>query len=209
MNSRQKMDGLELLRRIPRGSIDLAFLDPQYRTGLDHLKFGNEGSRQKKRYNLPQMDDETISDFVQHCGRVLRPSAHLLLWVDKFAIGSGRHLHYIRNADLQVVDLITWNKMNIGMGRRARCTTEFLVVLQKPPIRAEGCWTDHSIRDCWGEHADKDVHAHCKPFVLTERLIRATTKLGDTVLDPCAGGWGVLEACKASNRNFVGCDLNG
>lgn len=209
MNVRQKMDGTELLAKIPRASIDLAFCDPQYRTGLDHLKFGNEGTRQKARYQLPQMTDATISFFVEECFRVLRPSGHLMLWVDKFAIGSGRHLHYIRRTHFSVVDLITWNKMNIGMGRRARCTTEFCVVLQKPPVKAKGCWTDHSIRDCWSEHGDKDVHAHCKPFVLTERLIRATTKLGDTVLDPCAGGWGVLEACLASNRNFVGADILG
>jgi DNA modification methylase len=42
---------------------------------------------------------------------------------------------------------------------------------------------------------------------LIERLIRATTKAGDLVVDPCAGSYVVLEACRVSGRQFVGCDL--
>ena len=87
--------------------------------------------------------------------------------------------------------------------------TEYLVVLQKKPLRAKGNWSDHSIKDSWSESADRSIHPHCKPFVLTERLIRATTKPGDTVLDPAAGSFMVLEACLASNRNFVGADILG
>ena len=30
---------------------------------------------------------------------------------------------------------------------------------------------------------------------------------GTNVVDPCAGGYGVLDACRASNRTFIGCDL--
>jgi site-specific DNA-methyltransferase (adenine-specific) len=72
---------------------------------------------------------------------------------------------------------------------------------------AAGAWTDHGINDCWPESSDRRIHAHTKPHVLTERLIRAATRRGDVVIDPCAGGYGVLEACRASGREFVGGDL--
>jgi site-specific DNA-methyltransferase (adenine-specific) len=208
MNARQKMDGVELLERIPRAVIDLAWLDPQYRGVLDKLAFGNEGERQGDRSKLPQQSDSDIAFMVEEIARVLRPSAHLMLWTDKFSIASAHYQRWLRHArKLSVVDLIAWNKLRPGMGRRARCVTEYLVVLQKEPVRAKDHWSDHSLRDSWSESTDRTIHAHCKPYVLTERLIRATTHIGDTVLDPCAGGYGVLEACLASGRNFVGSDL--
>ncbi len=207
-NVRQRIDAVDLLSRIPAHSAKLFVFDPQYRTGLDQLKFGNEGSRQKARYQLPQMLDDNITFVVEEAQRILKPSGHLFLWVDKFAIGSGQHLRYLRRTrKLRVVDVIAWNKMNIGMGRRARCVTEYLVVIQKEPIRAKGCWTDHRIPDCWPEAKNGELHTHAKPHVLTERLIRAVTNRGDLVVDPCAGGYGVLEACQASGRDFIGGDL--
>lgn len=207
-NVRNKMSGYAMLGSLPAGCAKLAFFDPQYRGVLDAMAYGNEGVRQKARAGLPAMNDRTIALFVEEIERVLAGSGHMVLWIDKFALGTGGHLRYFAYAPhLKVVDLIHWNKVRIGMGRRARCRSEYAIVAQKLPIRAKGCWTDHRLEDAWIEHADRAVHAHAKPYQLTERLIRATTKRGDLVVDPCAGGYGVLDACKASGRQFVGCDL--
>jgi site-specific DNA-methyltransferase (adenine-specific) len=125
-------------------------------------------------------------------------------------VGSGRHLGLFAYApDLAIVDLICWNKLRNGMGRRARCRSEYLVVAQKKPTRAKGVWTDHRLDDSWPEMSDRSIHPHAKPRQLTERLIRAATKRGDLVVDPCAGSYGVLDACHATGRRFVGCDLVG
>lgn len=206
-NERQKIDAIELFHRLPDRIAKLVIFDPQYRTGLDHLKFGNEGERQRQRARLPQMTDSTISFMIEETERVLKPSGHLMLWLDKFSIGTGQHLKYLRRTHLQVVDLLAWNKLRVGMGRRFRCVTEYLVVAQKQPVRAKDHWTDHRLNDCWGESTDRRIHPHAKPYVLTERLIRAVTERGDLVVDPCAGGYGVLEACRASGREFIGGDL--
>lgn len=207
-NARQRMDAVDLMERLPDRIAKLVICDPQYRTGLDQLKFGNEGARQQGRAKLPQMTDDTISFIVEEAARVLKPSGHLALWVDKFSIGSGQHLKYLRRArSLRVVDLLTWNKMDIGMGRRLRCVTEFLVIAQKEPQIAKGVWTDHRIRDCWYEGRNPGRHPHAKPHVLMDRLIRAVTVKGDLVVDPCAGGYGILDACRLSNREFIGGDL--
>jgi site-specific DNA-methyltransferase (adenine-specific) len=207
-NERQQMDAVELLSRIPNDIAKVVVCDPQYRTGLDKLNFGNEGERQKARASLPQMTDDTIAFLVEESQRILTPSGHLLLWLDKFSIGSGQHLKYMRRArSLQVVDVLVWDKMRIGMGRRLRCSTEFLVIIQKSPVIAKGVWTDHGIKDFWSEAGNSVRHPHAKPHVLIERIIRAITARGDLVVDPCAGGYGVLDACRASGREFVGGDL--
>lgn len=208
-NDRNVVDGLTLLQTIKRGEAKAAFLDPQYRALLDKQGYGNEGeSREKARAVLPQMTNYDIGMFVAEIANALAPGGHLFLWLDKFSIGSGHHVRFLAHAPvLKLVDLLAWNKMRPGMGRRFRCRTEYLVVAQKEPTRAKGVWSDHRLDDCWPEQSDRSVHPHAKPYQLTERLIRAVTKRGDLVIDPCAGSYTVLEACKASGREFLGCDL--
>lgn len=207
-NARQQIDAVDLLSRIPDRLAAVFNFDPQYRAVLDKLSFGNEGARQSERAALKSMDDDTIAFVVEEGARVLKPSGMMFLWMDKFSLASGHWHRWVRRSrSLQVVDLLAWNKMRPGMGRRLRCVTEYMVVLQKEPTRAKGCWNDHSIRDAWSESSDRRIHPHAKPYVLTERLIRATTKPGDIIIDPCAGGYGVLEACQATGREFIGGDL--
>jgi site-specific DNA-methyltransferase (adenine-specific) len=207
-NARQRIDAVELLSRIPDRIATMFFFDPQYRAVLDKLAFGNEGERQQGRAALKSMSDGDIAFVIEEAGRVLNPSGHLLLWMDKFSLASGHWRRWVRHApQLEIVDLISWNKMRPGMGRRTRCQTEFLIILQKVPLRAKDIWTDHRLTDFWTESSDRGIHAHAKPYQLTERLIRAATQRGDLVIDPCAGGYGVLEACRASGREFIGGDL--
>lgn len=207
-NARQRMDAVELLSRIPDRIAWAVVCDPQYRTGLDQLKFGNEGARQIGRAKLPQMSDDLISFIVEEAQRILHPSAYFFMWVDKFSIGSGQHLKYLRRArQMRVVDLIAWNKLDIGMGRRARCQTEYLVVAQRAPHIAKGAWLDHRIPDCWPEGRNPLRHPHAKPHQLMDRLIRSVTRKSELVVDPCAGGYGILEACQLSSREFIGGDL--
>lgn len=54
LDTMNEADGLELLRSTPDNYTKLVIFDPQYRQVLDHLKFGNEGERQKERAGLPQ-----------------------------------------------------------------------------------------------------------------------------------------------------------
>ena len=54
---------------------------------------------------------------------------------------------------------------------------------------------------------DTKTHPHSKPVELQRRLIAATTKDGDVVLDPASGGFSVFEACKLLNRDFIGGDI--
>lgn len=208
-NARQQIDAVELLSRIPDHIAALFFFDPQYRAVLDQQGYGNEGARQKGRAALKAMSDDDIAFVIEEAYRVLRPSGHLVLWMDKFSIASG-HWHRWRRrraAGFGIVDLAHWNKLRFGMGKRLRCVSEYAVILQKPPIRGKGVWTDHALPDSWPEMSDRAIHAHAKPYQFTERLIRAATKRGDLVVDPCAGGYGVLEACRATGREFVGGDL--
>lgn len=205
-NFKNQTDGLLLLNDINDKCIKTTFFDPQYRGVLDKLAYGNEGKgRGKARSELPQMDEETIIKFIKEIDRVLLPSGHLFLWVDKFHLCQGV-LPWIEDTSLQLVDMIVWDKGKIGMGYRTRRKSEYLVVFQKLPIKAKAVWTDHAIPDVWVEKVPK-THPHSKPVELQRRLIIATSNENDYILDPAAGGFSVFEACKQCNRNFIGGDL--
>ena len=207
LNVKQKANGLELLKNLEDESIDEFFFDPQYRGVLDKLSYGNEGvSRGKARSELPQMDSQTIREFLKEITRTLKGSCYLFLWVDKFHLVEGIKPWFAELPNMQCVDLITWEKARIGMGYRTRRKSEYLCVIQKKPILAKVTWTDHSIPDVWSEKVER-VHAHSKPIELQTALIKATTKEGAIVCDPASGGYSVLKACQACKRNFIGCDL--
>jgi len=205
-NFKNKCDGIEFLEQINDNSLKVVFFDPQYRGVLDKLKYGNEGKqRGQARAALVQMSSETIGDFLLNIDRVLRPTGYLFLWVDKFHLVEGV-TSWFDGTKLVPVDMITWNKQKIGMGYRTRRKSEYLVIVQKMPKSAKATWTLHNIPDVWDESVSK-THAHSKPIELQKQLILATTETGDYVCDPAAGGYSVFEACKQTNRNFIGCDI--
>lgn len=208
LDTKQKMDGLELLEKLEKNSIPVVFFDPQYRTILDKQNYGNESEgRQKARSVLPQMDTVKIKKFLEEIERVLIPSGHLMLWVDKYILCSGIQA-LMEGRSLQLVDLITWNKGRMGMGYRTRRHCEYLVIFQKLPVRAKGVWCVHNIPDVVTEKIER-THAHSKPVELQKRLIEAVTNIGDVVVDPAAGGYSVMRSALETDRHFIGCDILG
>ena len=153
------------------------------------------------------MPEATIQAFIKEIDRVLAPSGHLLLWVDKFHLCSGIQ-DWLQDTSLNQVDLITWDKGRIGMGYRSRRRSEYLYVIQKSPTRAKGVWTVHDIPDVWLEKVGRD-HPHCKPVRLQAAIIGAITNPGDLVIDPASGSFSVMEAAQSIGREFLGTDLNG
>src|SRR6266568_890717 len=96
------------------------------------------------------------SEYIDACGReaarVLRPSGYLLLWSDTFNLCS---VHHLRIADvLACVDLIAWDSLRQGMGKRSRRRGDYLIVLQKAPLRAKATWRDRGIPNRWPERVD-------------------------------------------------------
>ena len=52
------------------------------------------------------------------------------------------------------------------------------------------------------------LHPTIKPLALVERMILASSKEGDVILDIFAGSGTTLVAAKKNNRNFIGCDAD-
>jgi site-specific DNA-methyltransferase (adenine-specific) len=173
---------------------------------LDRLKFGNEGARQRGRARLPAMTEDYIDACCREIARALAPGGYLMRWMDTFGLCEGHHLRIVEV--LKPVDLIAWDSLRIGMGKRSRRRGDYLLILQKPPISAR-TWRDHAIPSRWPEKVGKAAHPHIKPIGLISRLIAAVSEAGDLVIDPAAGSFVVMRAARQLGRHFVGCDVLG
>jgi site-specific DNA-methyltransferase (adenine-specific) len=203
-NVTQGGDAMALLESLPDHCSPLIFFDPQHRGVLDYLQFGNEGARQRGRARLPAMSKSYIDDVCFESVRVLKPRGYLMRWVDTYCLCEGHHLGVA--FAVKPVDLIAWDNLRLGMGRRTRRRGDYLLILQKPPISPR-TWTDDGIPNRWTEKVDRAAHPHVKPIGLMTRLIAAVTKEEDLIVDPAAGSFGVLQAALGLRRNFIGCDI--
>ena len=151
LNTKLQMDGRVLLRKLLDDTVSAVFFDPQFRGVYEKMNYGNEDtSRNHVRVGLPQMDETLIIEFMHEISRVLIPSGHLFLWMDKFHLCSDFR-NWSEGTRLSVVDMVTWDKTKIGLGYRTRHRSEFCVILQKEPRRAKGVWTLRNIPDVWQE----------------------------------------------------------
>ncbi len=139
------------------------------------------------------MTDDVIHSFIVGIDKVLIPSGHLFLWTDKFHLCNGIS-SWLTGTKLDLVDMLTWDKGKMGMGYRTRRSCEYIIILQKQPLRAKGVWTNHSILDVWQEDVKRNGHAHKKPIDLQGELIAAVSNHNDIVIDPAAGSFSVLDA---------------
>ena len=209
VNSKQQMNGIDLLKNLPNELASVVFFDPQYRGILDKLSYGNEGkNREKRRLSLEQMNEEVIISFIKEIDKILKPSSHLFLWIDKYHLCEG-FSHWLKNTKLETVDMIVWDKMRFGMGYRTRRQSEYCIIIQKEPKRAKNVWNIKNIPDVWQEKSIRGgEHPHIKPIELQKKLIEAVSKENDYIIDPSAGSYSVMKAALEINRNFIGCDLN-
>ena len=205
INKKNESEGLLFLSCIHNETIDCCFFDPQYKGAVN--KMGKKSQKRNiNRMQLNQMEDSTIVDFMKEINRCLKPSKHLFFWLDTYHL-----INNVKNwsleSNFEIVDLLTWNKVNMGMGTRLRRQSEFCVILQKKPKRVDGFWFKNNIRSVFTQKPQNNKHTHAKPIDLQKTLIEAVTKHNDIVLDPTAGSFSVFEACKQTKRNFLGCDI--
>jgi site-specific DNA-methyltransferase (adenine-specific) len=206
-NIPQHGDALVFLQSLSDACSPLVFFDPQYRGVLDKLIYGNEGAKQKGRYRLLAMSEEYSDKYLHEIERVLQPSGYCMLWSDTFGVCEAHHLR-VANV-LKVVDLLCWDNLRPGNGYRGRRQGDYVLAMQKSPIRAKATWRDHAISCRWPETIDRKLypHPHAKPIGLIKRLIGSVTLPGDLIIDPAAGGFVVMHAALSLKREFIGVDI--
>lgn len=190
-------DCLELMKNIPDKSIDLVVTDPPYGVNF-------QSHRRKEKYEHIQNDDnlEFLPELMGELNRVLKPDAHIYMFC-VFKIIDVFKQEFEKYFELK--NIIIWNKGNFGMGNYYRFKYEMVLFGQKgnKPMK------NHSfadVLDCNG--TGNKFHPTQKPIDLLKIFIWNSSDENGVVFDPFMGSGSTGVACKLTNRNFIGIELN-
>ncbi|MBI4869357.1 MAG: site-specific DNA-methyltransferase [Candidatus Wallbacteria bacterium] len=201
-------DCLEVLGRLPAGSVDLIATDPAYSGMNNHMKFGH--GRIVGRYSDPENDKwmrefrdspESFLEFLRLCHRALKPDRHLYVMFDSFSLLTLGHL---AREVFDVKCLVTWDKVRMGMGHWYRRQHELVLFATKGKRKL----AHRGFPDVWRvKRLVRSAYPTQKPRELFEIMIAASTSQGELVCDPFLGAGSAGAAAIGMGRRFIGCDV--
>ncbi|MGH6865014.1 MAG: site-specific DNA-methyltransferase [Methyloceanibacter sp.] len=223
-------DCIEELSCLPAASIDLVFADPPYNLQLNSELFRPDNSRVDAvdddwdKFGSFGAYDTFTRSWLSACRRVLKPDGSL--WV----IGSYHNIFRVgmilQDLGFWILNDVIWRKTNPMpnfRGRRFTNAHETLIWASTGPKARytfnyeamKALNEDLQMRSDWllpicsgGERLKQEggrkTHPTQKPESLLHRVILASSRLGDMVLDPFLGSGTTAVAAKRLGRNFVG-----
>jgi modification methylase len=231
LNSIIKGDCVAALEALPDQSIDVIFADPPYNLQLGGTLHRPDQSLVDAvddawdQFASFEAYDAFTRAWLLACRRVLKP--HGTIWV----IGSYHNIFRVgatlQDLDFWILNDIVWRKTNPMpnfKGRRFQNAHETMIWASRDAKAKSYTFNydamkaandDVQMRSDWlfpicngGERlkgADgKKVHPTQKPEALLARVLMASTKPGDIVLDPFFGSGTTGAVAKRLGRNFVG-----
>jgi modification methylase len=223
-------DCVSELQKLPPASVDLVFADPPYNLQLegrltrpDQSEVDAVNDDWDKFASFSAYDDFTRA-WLLACRRVLKPNG--ALWV----IGSYHNIFRVgailQDLGFWILNDVVWRKTNPMpnfRGRRFTNAHETMIWASRDPDRSytfnyealKASNDDLQMRSDWlfpictgnerlkgGE--GRKVHPTQKPEALLHRVILASSKPGDVVLDPFFGTGTTGAVAKRLGRHFVG-----
>lgn len=212
-------DCLEIMKDIPDNSIDLVVTDCPYHIvsgGCTNIPRKDEPSgifnrrntftqKNAKSGKLFDNNDIKFKDWLPDVYRVLKDGTHCYIMIN------ARNLKELQqeaeNVGFKFQNIIIWNKGNATPNRYYLNAYEMILMLRKGKaknINNMGCKNIVDIKNIRGNK----LHPTEKPVELNELFIKNSSEQGDTILDPFMGVGSCGLACKNTNRNFIGIELD-
>ena len=206
-------DAIKFLKSLDADSIDLIVTDPAYSGMNQHLQLGKgrivgeykDKSDDGKWFNEFHDSVENYELFLSECYRVLKKDSHIFIMFDSFSLITLSNL--VRNT-FNVKNILTWDKVNIGMGHYFRRQTEFILFAckgKKPVSRRD-------MPDIWKiKRIHKAGYPTQKPVELFEAMIASSRLKGEEdylVCDPFLGSGSSAIASLRQGCRFIGADIS-
>ncbi len=226
-------DCIEILNRLPEGSVDLIFADPPYNLQLqqelwrpNHTKV-DAVNDEWDQFDSFEAYDQFTRSWLLACQRVLKNTG--TIWV----IGTYHNIYRVgsllQNLGYWILNDVTWiktNPMPNFRGVRFTNAQETLIWAQK--VRGASYTFNHHVMRaingdlqmrsdwylplCSGKERIKisgsKVHSAQKPEALLYRILMSSSNPGDVVLDPFFGTGTTGAVAKKLGRNWIGIELN-
>ena len=227
-------NSFKLLQQLPEDSIDMIFADPPYNlsNGGFTVHAGKRVSVNKGDWDKSNGFDKDLQfhiNWISECRRVLKP--HGTIWISGTYHSIYQCGYALQKLGYHILNDIAWFKPNASpnlSGRYFTASHETLLWARKDKkakhtfnydLMRTGKWPEDLIkvpekqmRTIWSfitpqkEEKRFGKHPTQKPLALLERIILASTKQGDIVLDPFAGSSTTGLASIKNGRKFIGID---
>ena len=206
-------DAISFLKKLPSNSVDVIATDPAYSGMNDKLKLGkgrivgkyaDKGKENGKWFGEFEDSEENYNEFLSECKRVLKKSTgHIYIMFDSYSLLSLGNV--VRN-HFDVKNLITWDKVNIGMGHYFRRRHEYVIFATNGNTRKI---RNRKFPDVWRfKRIHSSKYPTQKPVEVFQAMIHASSEEGYTVCDPFLGSASSAIASIKNKCNFIGCDIS-
>lgn len=209
----KKADAITFLSKLPDNSVDIIVTDPAYSGMNNKLKLGkgriigkydNKGKEEGKWFEEFEDSEENYNKFLFECRRVLKKDkGHIYIMFDSFSLLT---LGNIVRSYFSVKNLITWDKINIGMGHYFRRRHEYIIFSTNGNTRKIN---NRCFPDVWRfKRIHNPKYPTQKPVEVFQAMIYASAEEGFTICDPFMGSGSSVIASLKNNCKFIGCDIS-
>lgn len=209
------------LSKLPNQCIDLIVADPPYNLGKD---YGN--NHDLKAWNEYETFTRT---WLKEAVRILKPTGSIYVFMGVRFI-SKLFLIMESEFELNFNGWITWHYTQ-GMGRKTGFSPRHedilyftksenytfdleAVRIPQKYYRERNNMAGANPGDVWEfshvhySNPEREQHPTQKPEVILERIIKASSREGELVLDPFVGSGTTCRVAKALKRHWIGIDIN-
>lgn len=214
-------DCIEVLKTLKPNSIDLIFADPPYflSNGGKSIHSGKIVSVNKGDWDEKSKYDNHLQftkEWIQQSFRILKYGGSI--WIRGTVHNIFDVKNYLDEIGFKIINIVVWHKSDpppLIYKNKLKFSYELIIWAKKDgkhtfnyqymfDIKGEemqDVWTIPAVQ----MHEKKfGYHPTQKPEALLERIIKACSNVGDTVLDPFSGSGTTCYVAKKLNRKYIG-----
>lgn len=204
-------DCLDVLKTLDDNSIDLVVTDCPYKivSGGGSTKTVNPTSgifakKEARAGKVFEYNEIQFKEWLPDVFRVLKDQSHCYIMINS------RNLCNLQNecekVGFKFQNLLIWDKGNVTPNKYYMQGAEFILMLRKGGAKGINNLGASNIFRI--DNVRNKTHPTEKPLKLMRALVENSSKENEIVLDPFMGTGSVGMACIASNRKFIGIEID-
>ena len=207
----QNLDAIQFLKSLPDDSVDVIVTDPAYSGMNQHLALGKgrivgsySADKSQKWFDEFHDTPENYQQFLSECKRVLRDNRHIFVMFDSYSMIT---LGPIFRDVFNLKNIVTWDKVSIGMGHYYRRRSEFILFGSK----GKRPLTRRDIPDVWRlKRIHNPQYPTQKPVEIFQAMLASSFGRGEKFIacDPFAGSGSSGVATILLGGTYLGNDVS-
>lgn len=229
-------DCMEILNAVPENTIDMIFADPPYMLSNNGFTCQNGKMAEVNKGKWDEsngFENDTIfhNKWISACRRILKPEG--TIWISGTYHSIYQCGYLLQKNNFHILNDIVWFKPNASPNLSCRFFTASheTILWARKDKKAKHTFNysemkngffpedklkneNTQMRSVWSIPTlknDEKIHGKHptqKPLNLLKRIVLASTKENDIVLDPFCGSGTTAVICRQNNRTFIGIEID-